>query len=84
MSFDADDKRIMIVRISGQIYAADRTCTHEDADMSGGFVSGTGVMCPLHLSVFNMADGRPQNPPAQDPIITYNVKIEKGTVWVEI
>lgn len=81
---DTNDKCIMVVRISGQLYAADRICSHEDMDMSGGFVSEEGVRCPLHLSVFDMTDGQPQNPPAQDPIITYNLKIENGTVWIEI
>lgn len=81
---DVSDKKMMIVRISGRVFAADRTCTHEDADMSGGFVSSEGVRCPLHLSVFEMESGQPLNPPAQEPLVTYKIKIKDGVVEVEI
>ena len=84
ISLDICDKKIMVANLAGRLYAADRTCTHEDADLSGGFVSDEGVRCPLHLSVFGLDDGHPLNPPAQDPIITYNVKIEKNGVFVEV
>jgi nitrite reductase/ring-hydroxylating ferredoxin subunit len=84
VSADVGGRHLMAVRLGGQVRVADGTCTHEDADLSCGFVSPEGVRCPLHLSVFDMASGMPLNPPAQDPIMTYNVKIEHGTVLVEI
>ena len=83
-SADIAGHRIMVVRIDDRLYAADRTCTHEDADLSCGFISSEGVRCPLHLSVFDMTSGMPQNPPAHDPITTYNIKIERGEILVEI
>ena len=84
LPFDVRGKRLMVARIEGRVYAADRTCTHEDADLTGGFVSPEGVRCPLHLSVFEMSTGRPLNLPAQEPITTYNVKIEHEGVLVEV
>ena len=81
---DAGGRRLMAVRLDGQIYVADRTCTHQDADLTCGFVSPEGVRCPLHLSVFDVRSGMPLNPPAYDPIITYNVKIESGALMVEV
>ena len=83
-SYDVCGKKIMLVVMGDRVYAADRTCTHQDADMSLGFVSSEGVRCPLHLSVFDLETGKPQNPPAQEAIATYNVKIEQGNVWVRI
>ncbi len=82
--YDIRDKKIMLLRTGDSIYATDRTCTHEDADLSMGFVSSEGVRCPLHLSVFDMNTGSPQNPPAQEPLTTYKVKIQDGRVWVRI
>lgn len=61
-------------------------CTHEYADLSNGFLNEEQktVTCPLHLSVFKLEDCVPENPPAQIPLKTYNVKIENKGVYVLI
>jgi 3-phenylpropionate/trans-cinnamate dioxygenase ferredoxin component len=82
--FDYDDKKILLVNLDGKIYALDRICTHAEADLSTGMLSEEGVRCPLHLSVFNLENGTPQNPPAEKSLETYNVKIDKNEVYVEI
>ena len=64
--------------------ATDLICTHADADLSTGFLSDEGVRCPLHLSVFNLDDGVPQNLPAEIPLKVYNVKIDDNKIYVEI
>ena len=84
ISADAGQHRLMAGRLDGRVWVASRTCTHEDADLSCGFVSAEGVRCPLHLSVFDVESGMPLNPPAQEPIMTYNVKIENGALFVEV
>jgi len=83
-SFDYDDKKILLANLDGKIYATDRICTHAQADLSTGILSEEGVRCPLHLSVFNLENGKPQNPPAEESLQTYNVKIDKNVVYVEI
>ena len=83
-SFDYDDKKILLANLDGKIYATDRICTHAQADLSTGILSEEGVRCPLHLSVFNLENGKPQNPPAGESLKTYNVKIDKNEVYVEI
>ena len=82
--FDYDDKKILLANLDGKIYATDRICTHAEADLSTGMLSEEGVRCPLHLSVFNLETGKPQNPPAEESLKTYNVKIDKNMVYVEI
>jgi len=82
--FDYDDKKILLANLDGKIYATDRICTHAEADLSTGILSEEGVRCPLHLSVFNLENGKPQNPPAEESLKTYNVKIDKNEVYVEI
>ena len=82
--FNSDDKKILLANLKGKIFATDLICTHADADLSTGFLSEEGVRCPLHLSVFNLEDGKPQNLPAEVPLKTYNVKIEQNEVYVEI
>jgi len=82
--FDYDDKKILLANLDGKIYATDRICTHAEADLSTGILGEEGVRCPLHLSVFNLENGKPQNPPAEESLKTYNVKIDKNEVYVEV
>lgn len=82
--FHSNDKKILLANQKGKIFATDLICTHAEADLSSGFLSDEGVRCPLHLSVFNLQDGNPQNPPAEIPLKTYNVKIQQNEVYVEV
>lgn len=79
-----NDKQILLSNWKGKIYATDQICTHAEADLSTGFLNEEGVRCPLHLSVFNLENGQPQNPPAEKPLQTYNVKIEQNEIYVEV
>ena len=83
-SFDYKDKKILLANLAGKIFATDRICTHAEADLSTGMLSEEGVRCPLHLSVFNLETGGPQNPPAEKPLKTYHVKIDNDQVYVEV
>ncbi len=82
--FTHDDKKILLANLKGKVHATDLICTHADADLSTGFLSEEGVRCPLHLSVFNLENGEPQNLPAEKPLKVYNVKIDDNEIYVEI
>ncbi len=84
ISFDHNDKKILLANLKGKIYATDRICTHAEADLSTGFLGDEGVTCPLHMSVFNLETGIPQTAPAEKPLKTYNVKIEQNEIYVEV
>jgi len=78
------EKKILLANLKGKIHATDLICTHADADLSTGFLSEEGVRCPLHLSVFNLEDGKPQNLPAEIPLTVYNTKIDGNEIYVEV
>ncbi len=87
IGLDYNNKKILIAIAQDKIYATDGICTHEYADLSTGFLNEEEktVTCPLHLSVFKLYDGVPQNPPAVEPLKTYNVKIEnKARLYLDI
>jgi nitrite reductase/ring-hydroxylating ferredoxin subunit len=79
-----NDKKILLANLKGKIHATDLICTHANADLSTGFLSEEGVRCPLHLSVFKLEDGEPQNLPAETALKVYNVKIDDNEVYVEV
>ena len=80
---DIGELHIMIVNVDGTLYAVNRICTHETADLSTGFLVGTEVTCPLHLSRFDVKTGAVQNPPATVPLTVYKLKTEGTAVYVQ-
>jgi 3-phenylpropionate/trans-cinnamate dioxygenase ferredoxin subunit len=82
--FDIKGKELMLVKYNGNVYALDRICTHQYADLSMGFVSEGEIVCPLHLARFRLTDGIVTNPPADIPLNTYNIKIDGGVVYINV
>ena len=83
-SLDHNEKKLLLTNMNGKILATDRICTHAEADLANGILTENGLTCPLHLSVFNMDDGTPQNPPAENPLQTYRTKIEDNNILIEV
>ena len=75
---------MLISKIGGEVYAVGGICTHEETDLGLGFVLEDRVVCPLHLSQFDLKTGEVLNPPATEPLQRYNVKIEGETIFVEV
>jgi 3-phenylpropionate/trans-cinnamate dioxygenase ferredoxin component len=84
VAFDYNDKKILVTRIQNKIYATDRICTHEYADLSTGFLNEEEktITCPLHFSRFELETGISQNPPAKIPLKTYDTKMEDDYVYI--
>jgi 3-phenylpropionate/trans-cinnamate dioxygenase ferredoxin subunit len=85
-NYNNNNKKILIAKVQDKIYATDGICTHQYADLLTGFLNEQEktVTCPLHLSVFKLDNGMPQNPPAELPLKIYTVKIENNGVYILI
>jgi nitrite reductase/ring-hydroxylating ferredoxin subunit len=82
---EVEGKQILLSNLGGQVYAVDGICTHEYSLLSQGFMmEDQRVVCQLHLSQFDLMTGEVYNPPATEPLKVYNVKIEEGTIFVEL
>jgi 3-phenylpropionate/trans-cinnamate dioxygenase ferredoxin component len=86
MDFDFNDKKILLVKINNKIFASDRICTHAYADLTNGFLNEEEktITCPLHMSAFNLKDGKPLNQPAEEPLMLYETKIDNNSVFIHI
>lgn len=84
VAVDLQGKHLLLARIGGEVFAVSGTCTHEESDLALGFVIEDRVVCPLHLSQFDLRTGRVLNPPATVPLQNFNVKIQDGTIFVEV
>jgi nitrite reductase/ring-hydroxylating ferredoxin subunit len=86
LDFDHDDKKILLARAGGTVFATDRICTHAYADLATGMMNEEEktVMCPLHLSIFKLDTGAPQNLPAEESLRTYKVKIQDNAIYIQL
>lgn len=80
----AGEQAILLARVGGEIYAIHDICSHFHTNLSGGELipDQCAVQCPLHDSCFDLRTGVPMEPPAEDPVETYAVKIEDGLILV--
>ncbi|MEE8133042.1 MAG: Rieske 2Fe-2S domain-containing protein, partial [Nitrososphaerales archaeon] len=79
---DLEGRELMLIKKDGNISALDRICTHERADLSMGFLGENYITCPLHLSQFEVETGKALNPPAENQLKSYKVKIEENGIYV--
>lgn len=86
LDFDHGERKILVAKSRGEVFATDRICTHAYADLSTGIMNeeeGT-VTCPLHLSSFRLDTGVPQNLPAEVPLKTYKLKIQENAIYIKL
>lgn len=83
---------VLVVNLGGAFQAYQGICSHEYFELDKGFLNveggggsrGATLTCALHLSRFDLADGEPLDPPAEDPLATYPVVVENGRVYIDV
>ena len=75
---------VALFRVGDQFYATDDTCTHAEASLADGYIDGDVVACPFHSARFCLRTGRALSLPASEPLKTYPVKVEDGSVFVDV
>jgi nitrite reductase/ring-hydroxylating ferredoxin subunit len=81
---EVSGRRISVVKVGGDFFAFDDTCTHHQCSLSEGFIEGTTVECPCHGALFDVKSGQVLRLPATQSINTYPVKVENEIVFVEL
>jgi nitrite reductase/ring-hydroxylating ferredoxin subunit len=81
---EVEGEQVLLSNLGGEVHAVGGVCTHEESLLSQGFMIEERVVCQLHLSQFDLRTGEVYNPPAVEPLRPYNVKIEEGSIFVEI
>ena len=76
-------EEVCLVRLGEEVFAIAEECPHSEFPMSdGAMVDDYVIECGMHGCQFDIRDGSVIEPPANEPIQTYAVKIVKGEVWV--
>jgi 3-phenylpropionate/trans-cinnamate dioxygenase ferredoxin subunit len=84
VKIEKDGKTICVARVGEEVFAIDDTCSHSDASLSEGDVSGFKIECWLHGAEFDLRTGDALTPPAVAPLKTYGINVDGDSVTVEI
>lgn len=78
------DTDVLLARINDEFHAIGAYCTHYQAPLADGVLSGDRVICPWHNACFSLKTGDLQEPPGLDAQPCYIVRIEGEDVVVSV
>ncbi len=81
---EVNDKEVVIANIDGKLVCFSNECTHRGGPMGEGVLEGDVVECPFHAGQFNVVTGEVVGPPPDEPLPTYEVKVDGDDVSVSV
>ena len=74
VAIEVDGIPVCVVKVADEVFAVADTCTHSEASLSEGEVTGNKIECWLHGAEFDLKTGKALTPPATEALKTFNVK----------
>ena len=74
---------ILLIRDGDHIFACERACPHEQADLSLGRVANGRLFCPRHLSSFDLHDGNISAGWPSRALRVYPARVEDEQIWID-
>jgi 3-phenylpropionate/trans-cinnamate dioxygenase ferredoxin component len=82
-AFDVNGAEIAVARVQGALYAFSDICTHRHCNLAtGGELDGYDIECECHGSMFDIRTGEVHNPPATEPLDTFQVREVEGRIEI--
>jgi naphthalene 1,2-dioxygenase system ferredoxin subunit len=81
---EAGGESLALYRVGEAVYATQELCTHAYVSLVDGYLEGTIVECPVHQARFDVTNGKVLDPPANCDLKSFPVKVENGTIYVEV
>lgn len=81
---EKNGKSICVARIGDEVFAIGDTCTHSEASLSEGDITGTHIECWLHGAEFDLRTGQAVTLPAIEAVKSYPVHIHADAVTIEV
>jgi 3-phenylpropionate/trans-cinnamate dioxygenase ferredoxin subunit len=75
---------VLLCHTQDRVFAVENLCSHAEEKLHCGRMKSGWIACPIHGARFDLATGEPLNPPANQPIQTYPVRITDDTIEVAI
>ena len=84
LRFDYENRTFCIYQLEDGYYATDGICTHEAVHLEDGLVMDGEIECPMHQGRFDIKTGKAISAPVCIDILTYPVKIEADSIYIQI
>jgi len=81
---DVDGVTVLVCQVEGRFYALHNQCSHARQALHAGTLVGHQVRCPLHGGRFNVRTGACEGPPANAPVQTFPLMLERGKVHIDV
>jgi len=82
VAIDVDGVAVCVARIGDEVFAVEDTCTHSEASLSEGEITGTKIECWLHGAEFDLRTGQALTPPATAALKTFKVEVNGNQIVV--
>ena len=74
IAIDVDGVAVCVAKVGDEVFAVADTCTHSEASLSEGEISGTKIECWLHGAEFDLRTGEALTPPATESLKSFKVE----------
>lgn len=82
VAIEVDGVAVCVARIGDEVFAVEDACTHSEASLSEGEITGTKIECWLHGAEFDLRTGQALTPPATAALKTFKVEVNGNQVVV--
>ena len=82
VKIELDGTAVSVTRIGDEVFAIADTCSHSEASLSEGDVTGFKIECWLHGAEFDLRTGEVATPPASIPVETFEVNRNGDVVTI--
>mgnify|MGYP000847411463 FL=1 len=73
VAIDVDGVAVCVARVGDEVFAVADTCTHSEASLSEGEITGTKIECWLHGAELDLRTGQALTPPATESLKSFKV-----------
>ena len=73
---------LLLVRDGEAVFACERACPHEQADLGLGRVADGRIVCPRHDASFDLRDGSVSRGWPSRDLRRYPARIIDGQIWI--
>ncbi len=73
VAIDVDGVAVCVARVGDEVFAVADTCSHSEASLSEGEITGTKIECWLHGAEFDLRTGQVLTPPATESLKSFKV-----------
>jgi 3-phenylpropionate/trans-cinnamate dioxygenase ferredoxin component len=74
---------LLLVRDGEHVFACERACPHEQADLGLGRVADGRIVCPRHDASFDLRDGSVSRGWPSRALRRYPARIGDGQIWID-